>query len=275
MLRDYLQINGIHYGMLLKEIPLNQLKTDIRNEYPQINWVSIYLEGTTLQIDIKENDNVIVETVRGLELATAVTPIKEVEDSEVQYELKDIIRVADTKDVKQHIENLEKDIEFSNNIIKYSGFGFGEQRPDKKTSAAIKTWPSHANDAEDFAVKNNIFDRSRYCLINLLAFKSEWIPKYENNLIIQTYSDNSNLEENIKEKIKLFLDTDIIKLASQMASHTNNVEFIFICLSKIATNKERLSQSDFFPKKVLHKSVKSEDSVFLPYSFSCTNCKIF
>ena len=62
MLRDYLQINGIHYGMLLKEIPLNQLKTDIRNEYPQINWVSIYLEGTTLQIDIKENDSTIYKT---------------------------------------------------------------------------------------------------------------------------------------------------------------------------------------------------------------------
>lgn len=91
------------------------------------------------------------------------------------------------------VRNFQKDIEFSNNIIRYSGFGFGEQRPDKKTSAAIKTWPSHANDAEDFAVKNNIFDRSRYCLINLLAFKSEWIPKYENNLIIQTINTDAYL----------------------------------------------------------------------------------
>lgn len=52
-----------------------------------------------------------------------------------------------------NISSYQKDIEFSNNIIRYSGFGFGEQRPDKKTSTAIKTWPSHANDSEDFILK--------------------------------------------------------------------------------------------------------------------------
>ena len=62
MIRDYLQNKGIHYGMRLTEIPLNQLKADMRYEYPQINWVSIYLEGTTLQIDIKENDSTIYKT---------------------------------------------------------------------------------------------------------------------------------------------------------------------------------------------------------------------
>ena len=59
-------------------------------------------------LTIHKGTKVVVETVRGLELATAVTPIKEVEDEEVQYELKDIIRVADPKDVKQHLENIEK-----------------------------------------------------------------------------------------------------------------------------------------------------------------------
>ena len=59
MIKDYLHQKGIYYGMLLKEIPINQLKADLRNEYPQINWVSVYLEGTTLQIALKENDNKI------------------------------------------------------------------------------------------------------------------------------------------------------------------------------------------------------------------------
>ena len=59
-------------------------------------------------LTIHKGTKVVVETVRGLELATAVTPIKEVEDEEIQYELKDIIRVADPKDVKQHLENIEK-----------------------------------------------------------------------------------------------------------------------------------------------------------------------
>ena len=62
IIRDYLYDNGIYYGMPLKEIPINELKFNIRNEYPQINWVSIYLEGTTLQIALKENDNEIYES---------------------------------------------------------------------------------------------------------------------------------------------------------------------------------------------------------------------
>ncbi len=62
IIRDYLHGNGIHYGMPLKDIPINELKFNIRNEYPQINWVSIYLEGTTLQIAVKENDNKIYES---------------------------------------------------------------------------------------------------------------------------------------------------------------------------------------------------------------------
>lgn len=64
-------------------------------------------------LTISKGTKVVVETVRGLELATAVTEIKEVEDSEVQYELKDIIRIADPKDVKQFDENLKK----ANSII--------------------------------------------------------------------------------------------------------------------------------------------------------------
>ena len=58
MIKDYLCMEGLYYGMPLKDISMNRLKTDIRNEYPQINWVSVFLEGTTLQISIKENDNI-------------------------------------------------------------------------------------------------------------------------------------------------------------------------------------------------------------------------
>ena len=51
---------------------------------------------------------IVVETVRGLELATVVVPIKTVEDNEVEFELKDVIRVADDNDIKQFEENLMK-----------------------------------------------------------------------------------------------------------------------------------------------------------------------
>lgn len=59
-------------------------------------------------LSIVKGTKVVVETVRGLELATAITDIQEIEDSEVEYELKDIIRVADKNDIKQHEENIKK-----------------------------------------------------------------------------------------------------------------------------------------------------------------------
>ena len=59
-------------------------------------------------LSIVEGTKVVVETVRGLELATAVTSIKEVEDSEVQYELKDVLRIASSKDIKNFEEYSQK-----------------------------------------------------------------------------------------------------------------------------------------------------------------------
>ncbi len=59
-------------------------------------------------LTITKGVKVVVETVRGLELAEAVTEIKEVEDSEILYELKDVVRVADSKDIKQFEENIVK-----------------------------------------------------------------------------------------------------------------------------------------------------------------------
>ena len=61
---------------------------------------------------------VVVETVRGLELASVVVPIKEVEDSAVEYELKDVLRLADEKDIKQFEENLVKSEEAFSRVKK-------------------------------------------------------------------------------------------------------------------------------------------------------------
>ncbi|MDD4582979.1 MAG: stage 0 sporulation family protein [Eubacteriales bacterium] len=57
---------------------------------------------------IGRGTNVIVETARGLELGVLTDDIKEVEEKEVVAPLKKIIRVADKKDISQHLENLNK-----------------------------------------------------------------------------------------------------------------------------------------------------------------------
>ncbi len=53
---DYLQEQGVYYGMPLSKIPIYELKTNLRNTYDEITWVSIYLKGTNLHISLKEND---------------------------------------------------------------------------------------------------------------------------------------------------------------------------------------------------------------------------
>ena len=58
LITDYLQEHGIHYGMPLSQIPIYELKTNIRNTYDEIKWISIYLKGTNLHISIRENDTV-------------------------------------------------------------------------------------------------------------------------------------------------------------------------------------------------------------------------
>ena len=51
-------------------------------------------------LKLKEGDKVVVETVRGLEMGTVVSPIKEVDEKELEHELKDILRIASNKDIK-------------------------------------------------------------------------------------------------------------------------------------------------------------------------------
>lgn len=58
--------------------------------------------------DVKVDDNVIVETARGLEFGTVIMGCKQVPESEIVSPLKSIIRIADEKDKKKHSDNLGK-----------------------------------------------------------------------------------------------------------------------------------------------------------------------
>ncbi len=59
-------------------------------------------------LTLVKGTKVVVETVRGLELAMVEVPPKEVEDSELTHELKDVLRVADSNDLKQYEENIKQ-----------------------------------------------------------------------------------------------------------------------------------------------------------------------
>lgn len=74
--------------------------------------------------------------------------------------------------------------EISGNIIRNTGFGFGDQRPDNTQSAGIKSWNTY-NAAEDYVINNNIFDRAKYALIEIGADASAWLPEMNGNVYIQ------------------------------------------------------------------------------------------
>ena len=69
---------------------------------------------------LKVGSMVVVETVRGLELGKVIKPIQEIEDEKLEKELKDIIRPATEKDIRNFIANEQRcaqDIEIIKKII--------------------------------------------------------------------------------------------------------------------------------------------------------------
>ena len=79
---------------------------------------------------------------------------------------------------------LMDNIEMSGNILRYSGYGWGQQRHNKHTPAHIKGW-SYTNTARNYVIYDNIFDRAAYKLVHLVAEKTESLPKMYNNTYVQ------------------------------------------------------------------------------------------
>ena len=60
ILEDFLKEKNITYGMPLNKIPLEKLEKEIRKKFLEITWVSVSIDGTTLEIWLKENDTAII-----------------------------------------------------------------------------------------------------------------------------------------------------------------------------------------------------------------------
>ncbi|MFI3177073.1 MAG: sporulation protein YqfD [Eubacteriales bacterium] len=55
-LLDYLKEKGIWYGTPKSELELQGIEDIILSEFPMLSWTSVTLEGTTLQVSVKENE---------------------------------------------------------------------------------------------------------------------------------------------------------------------------------------------------------------------------
>ncbi len=77
-----------------------------------------------------------------------------------------------------------KDILYKNNFCRNAGFGWGHQRPDKDTPSHIKGWES-INRAQNFVIEDNIFELSRYMLMQCGTELPVFNPILKNNTYIQ------------------------------------------------------------------------------------------
>lgn len=82
-------------------------------------------------------------------------------------------------------ESFMDNIVIKNNFIRLSGYGWGQQRHNYHTPAAIKGW-SYPNMASNFVISANIFDRCAYRLLHLVALKDEYCPEMVGNTYIQS-----------------------------------------------------------------------------------------
>ncbi len=81
-------------------------------------------------------------------------------------------------------ESYMRDIEMRGNILRLSGYGWGQQRHNVDTPALIKGW-SYINTASEYSVCENVFDRCAYRMLHLVAEKQESCPYMDKNLYIQ------------------------------------------------------------------------------------------
>ena len=98
---------------------------------------------------------------------------------------------------QEHVENTPVmfiNTIFEDNICRKNGYGFGAQRSRRVSAACIKSW-KHQNKADNFIIRNNIFDRADYLLVEACADKDEWLPKLSGNVYCQ-YLDKGIIDYN-------------------------------------------------------------------------------
>ena len=83
-------------------------------------------------------------------------------------------------DTKSYID----DCLMCGNILRFSGYGWGQQRHNTHTPAHIKGW-SYENTARNYSIVNNLFDRAAYRMLHLVAREQSSCPTLAHNTYVQ------------------------------------------------------------------------------------------
>ena len=82
-------------------------------------------------------------------------------------------------------ESIMENVEISDNFIRLSGYGWGQQRHNFDTPSHIKSW-NFRNTAKNFVISNNIFDTSAYRMLHLVCEEKNSLPRLCGNTYVQT-----------------------------------------------------------------------------------------
>lgn len=80
------------------------------------------------------------------------------------------------------------DVEICGNILRFSGYGWGNQRHNTDTPAHIKGW-SYENTADSFRIHDNLFDRAGKRMLHLVTLKKDSLPVLERNVYVQVIGE--------------------------------------------------------------------------------------
>ena len=128
------------------------------------------------------------------------------------------------KDTESYID----DCIISDNILRFAGYGWGQQRHNTHTPAHIKGW-SYENTASNYTIKNNIFDRSAYRMLHLVARKAESCPVMDGNTYIQKYGmtlGQYGANETAEPEIISFFDNAEEKITSAFRDKNAKIYYL-------------------------------------------------
>ena len=81
------------------------------------------------------------------------------------------------------VDRMMRNILIEKNICRMAGYGWGQDRMATDDPARhIMTWKA-SNPAENFIIRNNIFERSAHKMFQIHALQDEWLPVFESNNI--------------------------------------------------------------------------------------------
>ena len=128
----------------------------------------------------------------------------------------------------KNTDSIMENIEIKGNILRFGGYGWGQQRHNTYTPALIKGW-SYENSARNFTIHHNVFDRSAYRLVHLVAGKEEYLPKMSGNTYVQKHGmtlGQYGSKENGEPEIMAFFENAEEKIKTVMKEENPTVYYI-------------------------------------------------